>query len=238
MNMLRLFSSGIVASVAFLVLALLSAVSSQAQTKEELREMYMRREFARMQEIAEAGKVQAQAWMGLIMQQQARRDEAKRWYLQAAEQGDTFAMSSLACMLSQDGDFVGAANWLRTAAEGGDADAQVSYGGRLADGKGVEKNEREAARWYREALSRGDVWISGELAQIYDEGRGVSRDPAEAYAFAIIAANVRWSDSNDPHRLAALELKARLAKELSPDQQEQAAQRAKQLLDPPVAAIK
>jgi TPR repeat protein len=46
---------------------------------------------------------------------------------------------------------------LRKAAEQGEAAAQYHLGVQYANGRGVRKNEKEAAHWYRKALSKGDA---------------------------------------------------------------------------------
>jgi TPR repeat protein len=202
-----------------------------AQTDEELRVIYNRKDWSHMQEIAESGDARAQAWMALIMQHQQRRAEAKQWWLRSAEQGNFWAMTSLADILFTEGDIVESAGWVRRAAEAGRAQSQAQYGSLLATGRGVEKDEREAVRWYIEALSRGERRVALPLAEAYDQGKGVARDVVEAYALATVAeTGVNWSDPNDPHRQAAINLKARLSAELSPDREDQAARRTREIL--------
>jgi hypothetical protein len=62
-----------------------------AQTDEELRQLYFKRDFDRIEEFARAGNTRAEGVMGLIMNNQQRRDEAKEWYRRAAEKDDRFA---------------------------------------------------------------------------------------------------------------------------------------------------
>lgn len=50
-----------------------------------------------------------------------------------------------------------------------------------AAGWGVEKNQDEALRWYREAAERGDRRAQYNLAAAYFEGDGVSVDYGAAY---------------------------------------------------------
>jgi TPR repeat protein len=49
----------------------------------------------------------------------------------------------------------------------GDADAQMDLGFCLANGKGVKKDRKEAAKWYRAAVKQGQSDIG--LAWIYKE---------------------------------------------------------------------
>jgi TPR repeat protein len=215
-------------AASFVLLNSLTAIAL-AQTDEELRAMYNRKEQSRMQEIAESGDVRAQAWMGLMLQNQGRRAESKQWWLRAAERGNLWAMTSLAQMASTDGDIVEATKWVRRGAEAGHASSQASYGNLLATGRGVEKDEREAVRWYIEALSRGERRVSLSLAEAYDQGKGVPRDAVEAYALATVAESA-ISSSDEDGRQQAAKLKARLSEELSPEREEQAARRAREIL--------
>ena len=215
-------------AVSFVLVNSLTAIAL-AQTDEELRAMYNRKEHSRMQEIAESGDVRAQAWMGLIMQNQERWAESKQWWLRAAERGNFWAMHSLAQMASTDGDIVEATKWVRRGAEAGDATSQALYGYSLATGRGVEKDEREAVRWYTEAVNRGELRAALSLAEAYDQGKGVARDAVEAYALATVAESA-LSSSDEDGRQQAAKLKARLSEELSPEREEQAARRAREIL--------
>jgi hypothetical protein len=93
----------------------------------------------------------------------------------------------------------------------------------------VEKDEREAVRWYTEAVSRGNLRAALSLAQAYDQGKGVARDAVEACAFATVAESA-ISSSDDDGRQQAAKLKARLSEELSPEREEQAARRTREIL--------
>jgi len=52
-----------------------------------------------------------------------------------------------------------------------------------AQGHGVERDERQAARWYAVAAERGFGPAMFALAECYNEGRGVDRDPQQARAW-------------------------------------------------------
>jgi len=60
------------------------------------------------------------------------------------------------------------------------ADAQVSLGLMYRDGRGVEKDEREAVKWFRKAADQGNANGQWKLGGMYDGGRGVERDDREA----------------------------------------------------------
>jgi hypothetical protein len=88
--------------LACLVLVTAFSCGAVSQTDDELRQMYFRRDFDRMEKLARDGDVRAEAWMGLIMQQASRRSEAKEWWQRAAEKGNAWAIDSLAMMYLSD----------------------------------------------------------------------------------------------------------------------------------------
>ena len=57
----------------------------------------------------------------------------------------------------------------------------VGIGNQLENGLGVERNEAEAANWYRKAIAVGEVGAIGHLANLLEQGRGVTKDEAEAF---------------------------------------------------------
>jgi TPR repeat protein len=69
-------------------------------------------------------------------------------------------------------------------ANAGDAAAQVLVGESYAAGKGVERDLKQAAEWYRKAAEKGDVAGELHLAALYrDGGKGFARDMAQAAAW-------------------------------------------------------
>lgn len=72
---------------------------------------------------------------------------------------------------------------LRAKANQGDANAQFQLGFAFDQGRGVAKNQTEAATWYRKAAEQGDAAAQNSLGSMYQYGEGVSQDNAEA---------VRW----------------------------------------------
>jgi Sel1 repeat len=69
---------------------------------------------------------------------------------------------------------------LRKTAEFGYIDAQFIMGVCYAEGRGVEKDEREAVRWFRKAAERGYAEALESLGACYATGKGVEKDLAEA----------------------------------------------------------
>ena len=69
-------------------------------------------------------------------------------------------------------------------ANAGDAAAQVLAGESYAAGKGVERDLKQAAEWYRKAAEKGDVAGQIHLAALYrDGGKGFARDMVQAAAW-------------------------------------------------------
>ncbi len=74
-------------------------------------------------------------------------------------------------------------------AEKGDAKAQTILGIFYQDGRGVAKDEVEAANWYRKAADQGDAAAQSLLGVMYADGLGVVKDEAEAAAWYRKAAD-------------------------------------------------
>jgi TPR repeat protein len=72
---------------------------------------------------------------------------------------------------------------LRARAEQGDAEAQYNLGDSYDWGKGVPRDDVEAAKWYRKAAEQGDAKSQSMLGKCYAKGDGVAQNYSEA---------VRW----------------------------------------------
>lgn len=81
------------------------------------------------------------------------------------------------------------AAFVRTAAEGGVAEAQAVYGQMLLDGAGVERDPREAVRWFDRAARQGHVMAINMMGRCYDLGWGVAVDKARAAQWFKVAAD-------------------------------------------------
>lgn len=69
-------------------------------------------------------------------------------------------------------------------ANAGDAASQVLVAGAYAAGKGVAKDIRQAADWYRKAAEQGNISAQVRLAALYLDGaKGFPRDLAQAAAW-------------------------------------------------------
>jgi TPR repeat protein len=225
MRLVPRFALGI-ATVALVIGSCLP--SAFAQTDEELRQLYFRRDFQRMEEIARTGDTRAEAWMGLITNNQHRRSEAKEWYLRAAEKNNLFAIGRLVAMYHFDREFVEAARWYRRGAELGDEYNQYVYARMLLQGRGIPADENEAFRWFSAAAGSGHAYSNLELARIYFRGIGIPRDPVQAYAYLEVALTA-LRPSNVPAIDEARALRNDIEGLLSQQQIEEARRRARAL---------
>ncbi len=78
------------------------------------------------------------------------------------------------------GDYSGALAACKTAAEQGDAGCQNLMGVLYSRGRGVSKNEAEAASWFRKAAEQGHPQACFNLGRAYQFGRGVKASDEEA----------------------------------------------------------
>ena len=60
---------------------------------------------------------------------------------------------------------------VKAKAEGGDSESQVELGFRYEQGKGVAKDQVEAAKWYRKAAEQNYAEAQNNLGVCYERGR-------------------------------------------------------------------
>ena len=91
-------------------------------------------------------------------------------------------------------------------AQAGDAACQFQLGYLYANGKGVRQDNREAVHWYRQSALNGypDGLIA--MAEAFDLGRGVNKNPIAAYALAMAAVAAKPEAA-----VVANQLKAKLS---------------------------
>ncbi|MBL3931269.1 sel1 repeat family protein, partial [Bacteroides thetaiotaomicron] len=65
----------------------------------------------------------------------------------------------------------------------GEKAAQFNLGNALLQGKGVKKDEQQAAIWMRKAAEQGLSAAQVQLGEIYYYGLGVERDYVQAWAW-------------------------------------------------------
>lgn len=124
--------------------------------------------------------------------------QANRWYGKAAEirraraeQGDVESQFQLGTMyLVGEGvpkDTDEAVRLFRRAGESGDSAIMYKVGEKFDRRDGIG-NTAEAADWYRRAAERGNSDASFSLGDMYRDGRGVTRNDAEATLWLLRAA--------------------------------------------------
>ena len=115
-------------------------------------------------------------------------------------------------------DYATALRLWRPLADQGNAEAQYALGSMYAGGKGVPKNNTEAAKWWRLAADQGEPRAFGDLGFIYAIGDVVPRNVVSAYLWFDLA--VKYGDA------LAVEHRDALAQEMTPHQIAEARNRA------------
>tara|TARA_B100001971_G_scaffold209020_1_gene231832 strand:+ start:490 stop:1260 length:771 start_codon:yes stop_codon:yes gene_type:complete len=99
---------------------------------------------------------------------------------------------------------------LKTLAGTGDAIAQFDLGQMYDYGRGVERGDKEAIKWYRKAAEQNHHKAQYFLGEMYANGEGVEKDLVTGYAWVSIAA-----DNGEP---SANITKDTLVQKMTPDQ--------------------
>ena len=105
--------------------------------------------------------------------------EAARRYETLAQQGNVAALRRLARLYAdgRGGSQDRALMFYRRLAERGDAPAQHELANRLADETSIAPDAVEAAMWYQRAADQGLAAAQYALGGLYEDGRGVRKDP-------------------------------------------------------------
>ena len=166
------------------IIVLLNLISpSSAQTVETLavatdllsKQKYV--EAARiLDSLAKSGNAEAQYRLGLLHYNGKGVAESEKTAISlltsSAQQGNVDAMYQLGNVLTFGTEAfrlvsepdIEAAKWYFKAAKLGNADAQYSLGLLFMAGKGLEKNEKEALYWMRQAANKGHKDASSYVA--------------------------------------------------------------------------
>jgi|GEM_PF-1387879 len=114
-------------------------------------------------------------------------NESVNWFLKAAEKGDRDSQAALGLIYSNRGEINFERNytkgvfWLRKAAEQGEIEAQARLGLMYMDGEGINKDYREAAKWFLLANAmRFHNQAGSALGLMYYYGWGVEQNFAKA----------------------------------------------------------
>jgi len=110
--------------------------------------------------------------------------KAMKWYLRAADKGDSYAMECIGQMY-KDGQgveqsFTKALEWYLKAADNGNEDA-LSIGSIYIKGEGgVKQDFTKAMDWYRKAADKGNIEAMRFIGYMYANGVGVKLDYIKA----------------------------------------------------------
>ena len=80
------------------------------------------------------------------------------------------------------------------AAKSGVDDAQVELGKTYLNGVGVEKDPKNAFRWFQIAARKGNAAAQNQLAHLYYRGNGTQVNPVESAKWHILASRAGISD--------------------------------------------
>ena len=105
----------------------------------------------------------------------------------------------------------------------GDVSSQLMIGSMYFYGRGVPKDEPQAASWFGRAAASGDPAALLAYGALFKEGKGVQADPVEAYMWLTLAANPR---NGDVYK-TAIQIRDGVARGMTPEQIAEAEQRAK-----------
>jgi len=86
-------------------------------------------------------------------------------------------------------DYAGALKLARPLADQGNARAQSLLGLLYSNGRGVVRDDPQAARWFQLAAEQGDASAQFNLGVMYAEGHGVAQDHTEALKWYQLAAD-------------------------------------------------
>lgn len=138
--------------------------------------------------------------------------EAIKWYLKCAEQGNHRGQFSSGMSyvfgLGVTTNYVDGAKWLRPIAEGTDtlycSDAQAALGKVYMDGGyGLCKDTTEATKWCQMSAGNGNSTAMYLLGDMYEFGRGVEKNYAQAINWYRKADESGWH-ATARHRLGCL----------------------------------
>ncbi|KAG0063685.1 hypothetical protein BGZ89_009699 [Linnemannia elongata] len=120
-------------------------------------------------------------------------DEARYWYLKAANQGDPAGQCNLGHLyrleLGVDRDHWTALSWYKKAAHQGDAGGQCYVGLVYKHGLVGVLDYSAAMDWYMMAANQGYAYAQYSIGNLYDTGRGVQQDYVKAKEWYFRAAD-------------------------------------------------
>lgn len=95
-----------------------------------------------------------------------------------------------------------ASYWLRRSARGGNAYAMLTLGSLYADGRGFEKDQKQAVRWWKKAAKKGNPRAQYLLGKSLLDGNGIDQDTQQAIDW--LEKSARQGDSDAQYQLGNL----------------------------------
>lgn len=168
----------------------------------------------------ELGSDRAAVLLGLRLKRNSDQEGAELWFGQAVERSGGQMATMIASNLTGRSDRPQTADeairrvrWLQRGAELGNLGSMSYYAEALTTGRGVERSETEAFRWYEAAAQHphAGAWDLIKLAELHADGKGTPPDLAAAAA-VLSAAKGAKRDSSDTLSLERIKsLEKRLA---------------------------
>lgn len=128
------------------------------------------------------------AFKASSLTQSIAKENAKdlRWFLSAANTGDSEIMLNVANIYASSGrgvkqDYKEALRWYLMAADKGNEEAMCFLGHMYETAKGTPQDFGEAMRWYRLAAEKGNAGAMFNIGIMYTRSQGVSIDARELY---------------------------------------------------------
>lgn len=188
---------------------------------------------------AERGDRNAQHLLGTFAEITGNYATAAQWYQKAAEQGLARAQADLGNLYRNGAgvpqDYVQAFQWSMAAAVQGDPEGQFNVASMYSLGQGRRTDDVEAMTWARKAAVQDcsamsvEPWFcaraQGMLGAGYLAGRGVPQDYVLAYMWANLSAS-SLPTTDAMYKLTA-DMRADVAKRMTPEQIAEAQQRAR-----------
>ncbi len=114
--------------------------------------------------------------------------KAYKWFLKAANQGDADAQYNLGNMLKNRGMNDAALQWKERAVLGGHVQAMFDVAQAYIKGEGLEKNMEKGLALLKQCAAKKSANAQYYLATLYNEGKVIAGDKAEAFRWYLAAA--------------------------------------------------
>ncbi len=176
-------------------------MSQQNNPELELaKQAYSQGDFEKARSIwetqAEAGTVEAQAWLGSLYANGDGVDvddtTALAWYEKAASQNHAMAQANVGAMYfmgqGTEKNVPSAIKWLTAAAENNDVNGLFNLAVIYTKGEDVEEDQEKAAELYRKAAEQGHYPSQSRLGYMHAHGQGVKKDRVLAYLWLTLAS--------------------------------------------------